>query len=164
MPPPPNPAPYFPPPRVTLPSGLEILRTFSGAVIFLEIVSARGRVGAAAGLPCAHLPFCERGRCGAAAGLGLGRGSAAAAAGAAPRLRLAPLGPGRRGPAHRWVRGAVGAAEGFEPRFPPGLKRHHRELHQAVSARVSRPLQTPTGVFNVMCVLDLAGVRRAEDL
>ncbi|XP_041263518.1 protein MAL2 [Pyrgilauda ruficollis] len=38
MPPPPNPAPYFPPPRVTLPSGLEILRTFSGAVIFLEIV------------------------------------------------------------------------------------------------------------------------------
>lgn len=52
MPPPPNPAPYFPPPRVTLPSGLEILRTFSGAVIFLEIVSARGPGwGAAAGLP-----------------------------------------------------------------------------------------------------------------
>ncbi|RMC14947.1 hypothetical protein DUI87_07126 [Hirundo rustica rustica] len=38
MPPPPNPAPYFPPPRVTLPSGLEILRTFSGAVVFLEIL------------------------------------------------------------------------------------------------------------------------------
>uniref|UniRef100_A0A8C5TGS0 Mal, T cell differentiation protein 2 n=1 Tax=Malurus cyaneus samueli TaxID=2593467 RepID=A0A8C5TGS0_9PASS len=38
MPPPPNPAPYFPPSRVTLPSGLEILRTFSGAVIFLEIL------------------------------------------------------------------------------------------------------------------------------
>uniref|UniRef100_A0A803W3R0 Mal, T cell differentiation protein 2 n=1 Tax=Ficedula albicollis TaxID=59894 RepID=A0A803W3R0_FICAL len=38
MPPPPNPAPYSPPPRVTLPSGLEILRTFSGAVIFLEIL------------------------------------------------------------------------------------------------------------------------------
>lgn len=41
MPPPPNPAAYFPPPRVTLPSGLEILRTYSGAFIFLEIVSAR---------------------------------------------------------------------------------------------------------------------------
>ncbi|NWQ76675.1 MAL2 protein, partial [Columbina picui] len=38
MPPPPNPAAYFPPPRVTLPSGLEILRTYSGAVIFLEIL------------------------------------------------------------------------------------------------------------------------------
>ncbi|KAF4798149.1 hypothetical protein TURU_067562 [Turdus rufiventris] len=38
MPPPPNPAPYSPPARVTLPSGLEILRTFSGAVIFLEIL------------------------------------------------------------------------------------------------------------------------------
>ncbi|TRZ16725.1 hypothetical protein HGM15179_010374 [Zosterops borbonicus] len=38
MPPPPNPAPYFPPQRVTLPSGLEILRTFSGAVICLEIL------------------------------------------------------------------------------------------------------------------------------
>ncbi|NWS87269.1 MAL2 protein, partial [Toxostoma redivivum] len=38
MPPPPNPAPYSPPPRVTLPFGLEILRTFSGAVIFLEIL------------------------------------------------------------------------------------------------------------------------------
>ncbi|XP_075562411.1 protein MAL2 [Pelecanus crispus] len=38
MPPPPNPAAYFPPPQVTLPSGLEILRTYSGAVIFLEIL------------------------------------------------------------------------------------------------------------------------------
>ncbi|XP_055559627.1 protein MAL2 isoform X2 [Falco biarmicus] len=38
MPPPPNPAAYFPPPRVTLPSGLDILRTYSGAVIFLEIL------------------------------------------------------------------------------------------------------------------------------
>ncbi|NXC39452.1 MAL2 protein, partial [Penelope pileata] len=38
MPPPPNPAAYFPPPRVTLPSGLEILRTYSGAFIFLEIL------------------------------------------------------------------------------------------------------------------------------
>lgn len=51
MPPPPNPAPYSPPARVTLPSGLEILRTFSGAVIFLEIVSARGRGGERPGLP-----------------------------------------------------------------------------------------------------------------
>lgn len=84
------------------------------------------------------------------------------------RLRQRPRAsgslPSGRGPAHGWVRGAVGAAEGFEPRSPPGLKRHHRELHQAVSARVSRPLQTPTSVFNVMCVLDLTGVRRAEDL
>lgn len=45
MPPPPNPAAYFPPPRVTLPSGLEILRTYSGAVIFLEIVSAGWEAG-----------------------------------------------------------------------------------------------------------------------
>uniref|UniRef100_A0A8C3L506 Mal, T cell differentiation protein 2 (gene/pseudogene) n=1 Tax=Chrysolophus pictus TaxID=9089 RepID=A0A8C3L506_CHRPC len=37
-PPPPNPVAYFPPPRVTLPSGLEILRTYSGAFIFLEIL------------------------------------------------------------------------------------------------------------------------------
>lgn len=51
-PPPPNPVAYFPPPRVTLPSGLEILRTYSGAFIFLEIVSAR------AGLPRA--PFVAR--------------------------------------------------------------------------------------------------------
>ncbi|XP_042665074.1 protein MAL2 [Centrocercus urophasianus] len=37
-PPPPNTVAYFPPPRVTLPSGLEILRTYSGAFIFLEIL------------------------------------------------------------------------------------------------------------------------------
>lgn len=60
MPPPPNPAAYFPPPRVTLPSGLEILRTYSGAVIFLEIVSA-GRDGggrpAGTGLPALFPPL-----------------------------------------------------------------------------------------------------------
>ncbi|XP_048363105.1 protein MAL2 [Sphaerodactylus townsendi] len=38
MPPPPNATAYFPPPRVTLPSGLEILRTYSGAFICLEIL------------------------------------------------------------------------------------------------------------------------------
>ncbi|XP_019383644.1 PREDICTED: protein MAL2 [Gavialis gangeticus] len=38
MPPPPNPAAYFPTPRVTLPCGLDILRTYSGAFICLEIL------------------------------------------------------------------------------------------------------------------------------
>ncbi|XP_053098700.1 protein MAL2 [Hemicordylus capensis] len=38
MPPPPNATAYFPPPRITLPSGLEILRTYSGAFICLEIL------------------------------------------------------------------------------------------------------------------------------
>lgn len=89
-----------------------------------------------------------RGRAGA--GPGLCRGSAAA--GAAPRLRLAPLGPGRRGPAHRRVRGAVGAAEGFEPRSPPGLKRHHGELHQAVSARFASSADSYKCVQCHVCV------------
>lgn len=44
MPPPPNATAYYPPPRVNLPSGVEILRTYSGAFICLEIVSAEGRV------------------------------------------------------------------------------------------------------------------------
>lgn len=43
MPPPPNATAYYPPPRVNLPSGVEILRTYSGAFICLEIVSAEGR-------------------------------------------------------------------------------------------------------------------------
>lgn len=43
MPPPPNATAYYPPPRVTLPSGVEILRTYSGAFICLEIVSDGGR-------------------------------------------------------------------------------------------------------------------------
>nr|XP_056710714.1 protein MAL2 [Euleptes europaea] len=38
MPPPPTATAYFPPTRVTLPSGLEILRTYSGAFICLEIL------------------------------------------------------------------------------------------------------------------------------
>ncbi|XP_074842837.1 protein MAL2 isoform X2 [Carettochelys insculpta] len=38
MPPPPNPIAYFPAPRVTLPAGLDILRTYSGAFICLEIL------------------------------------------------------------------------------------------------------------------------------
>ncbi|XP_024064363.2 protein MAL2 [Terrapene carolina triunguis] len=38
MPPPPNPAAYFPAPRITLPVGLDILRTYSGAFICLEIL------------------------------------------------------------------------------------------------------------------------------
>lgn len=43
MPPPPNATAYYPPPRVNLPSGVEILRTYSGAFVCLEIVSAEGR-------------------------------------------------------------------------------------------------------------------------
>ncbi|CAM2106980.1 protein MAL2 isoform X2 [Lepidochelys kempii] len=38
MPPPPNPAAYFPAPRITLPVGLDILRTYSGVFICLEIL------------------------------------------------------------------------------------------------------------------------------
>ncbi|XP_065442136.1 protein MAL2 isoform X1 [Chrysemys picta bellii] len=38
MPPPPNPTAYFPAPRITLPVGLDILRTYSGAFICLEIL------------------------------------------------------------------------------------------------------------------------------
>ncbi|XP_061461601.1 protein MAL2 [Rhineura floridana] len=38
MPPPPNATAYYPPPRITLPSGVEILRTYSGAFICLEIL------------------------------------------------------------------------------------------------------------------------------
>lgn len=39
VPPPPNPAVSFPAPRVTLPAGPDILRTYSGAFVCLEIVS-----------------------------------------------------------------------------------------------------------------------------
>ncbi|KAJ8785052.1 hypothetical protein J1605_007608 [Eschrichtius robustus] len=39
VPPPPNPAVSFPAPRVTLPVGTDILRTYSGAFVCLEIVS-----------------------------------------------------------------------------------------------------------------------------
>lgn len=74
-PPPPNTVAYFPPPRVTLPSGLEILRTYSGAFIFLEIVSARARlpraplVGRFAALPARrlHLPHSRPPGCGSTA-------------------------------------------------------------------------------------------------
>ncbi|XP_002710793.1 protein MAL2 [Oryctolagus cuniculus] len=38
VPPPPNPAVSFPAPRVTLPAGLAILRTYSGAFVCLEIL------------------------------------------------------------------------------------------------------------------------------
>uniref|UniRef100_A0A8D0E8W5 Mal, T cell differentiation protein 2 n=1 Tax=Salvator merianae TaxID=96440 RepID=A0A8D0E8W5_SALMN len=38
MPPPPNATAYYPPQRITLPSGVEILRTYSGAFICLEIL------------------------------------------------------------------------------------------------------------------------------
>ncbi|XP_065759371.1 protein MAL2 [Muntiacus reevesi] len=38
VPPPPNPAMSFPAPRVTLPAGPDILRTYSGAFVCLEIV------------------------------------------------------------------------------------------------------------------------------
>uniref|UniRef100_A0A8C5S8F0 Mal, T cell differentiation protein 2 n=1 Tax=Laticauda laticaudata TaxID=8630 RepID=A0A8C5S8F0_LATLA len=38
MPPPPNATAHYPPPRVNLPSGVEILRTYSGAFICLEIL------------------------------------------------------------------------------------------------------------------------------
>ncbi|XP_051015639.1 protein MAL2 [Acomys russatus] len=38
VPPPPNPAVSFPAPRVTLPAGPDILRTYSGAFVCLEIV------------------------------------------------------------------------------------------------------------------------------
>lgn len=44
VPPPPNPAVSFPAPRVNLPSGLAILRTYSGAFVCLEIVSGAGAV------------------------------------------------------------------------------------------------------------------------
>lgn len=44
VPPPPNPAVSFPAPRVNLPSGLAILRTYSGAFVCLEIVSGAGVV------------------------------------------------------------------------------------------------------------------------
>ncbi|XP_026641640.1 protein MAL2 [Microtus ochrogaster] len=39
VPPPPNPAVSFPAPRITLPAGPDILRTYSGAFVCLEIVS-----------------------------------------------------------------------------------------------------------------------------
>ncbi|KAJ6663167.1 hypothetical protein lerEdw1_010761 [Lerista edwardsae] len=65
MPPPPNATAYYPPPRITLPSGVEILRTYSGAFICLEIVSDGGTGGllgaivwilvAATGIPLALL-------------------------------------------------------------------------------------------------------------
>ncbi|POI20280.1 hypothetical protein CIB84_015973 [Bambusicola thoracicus] len=75
MPPPPNPAAYFPPPRVTLPSGLEILRTYSGAFIFLEIVSARAglpglplsRVSLPSAPAALHLPHSRPPGCGSTA-------------------------------------------------------------------------------------------------
>ncbi|KAH0510013.1 Protein MAL2 [Microtus ochrogaster] len=38
VPPPPNPAVSFPAPRITLPAGPDILRTYSGAFVCLEIV------------------------------------------------------------------------------------------------------------------------------
>lgn len=44
VPPPPNPAVSFPAPRVTLPAGPDILRTYSGAFVCLEIVSGAARV------------------------------------------------------------------------------------------------------------------------
>lgn len=49
--PPPNPAVSFPAPRVTLPAGPDILRTYSGAFVCLEIVS-----GAACGAGPAPAP------------------------------------------------------------------------------------------------------------
>ncbi|KAG8515541.1 Protein MAL2 [Galemys pyrenaicus] len=49
VPPPPNPAVSFPAPRVTLPSGPDILRTYSGAFVCLEIVSGADAEGRAAG-------------------------------------------------------------------------------------------------------------------
>lgn len=42
--PPPNPAVSFPSPRITLPAGPDILRTYSGAFVCLEIVSGRAGV------------------------------------------------------------------------------------------------------------------------
>lgn len=39
VPPPPNPAVSFPAPRITLPAGPDMLRTYSGAFVCLEIVS-----------------------------------------------------------------------------------------------------------------------------
>lgn len=44
VPPPPNPAVSFPAPRVTLPAGPDILRTYSGAFVCLEIVSGAAEV------------------------------------------------------------------------------------------------------------------------
>ncbi|XP_041625324.1 protein MAL2 isoform X3 [Vulpes lagopus] len=38
VPPPPNPAVSFPAPRITLPAGPDILRTYSGAFVCLEIL------------------------------------------------------------------------------------------------------------------------------
>ncbi|XP_007526294.1 protein MAL2 [Erinaceus europaeus] len=38
VPPPPNPAVSFPAPRITLPAGPDILRTYSGAFVCLEII------------------------------------------------------------------------------------------------------------------------------
>lgn len=63
--PPPNPAVSFPAPRVTLPAGPDILRTYSGAFVCLEIVSgatsarvAPGKRGlAAASLAPVPFPF-----------------------------------------------------------------------------------------------------------
>lgn len=47
VPPPPNPAVSFPAPRITLPAGPDILRTYSGAFVCLEIVSGADAVRAA---------------------------------------------------------------------------------------------------------------------
>lgn len=49
--PPPNPAVSFPAPRVTLPVGPDILRTYSGAFVCLEIVSGAASAGLAPGDP-----------------------------------------------------------------------------------------------------------------
>jgi hypothetical protein len=51
VPPPPNPAVSFPAPRVTLPAGLDILRTYSGAFVCLEIVSGAVLARVAPGEP-----------------------------------------------------------------------------------------------------------------
>lgn len=47
VPPPPNPAVSFPAPRITLPAGPDILRTYSGAFVCLEIVSGADAARAA---------------------------------------------------------------------------------------------------------------------
>lgn len=47
--PPPNPAVSFPAPRVTLPVGPDILRTYSGAFVCLEIVSGAASARVASG-------------------------------------------------------------------------------------------------------------------
>lgn len=49
VPPPPNPAVSFPAPRITLPAGPDILRTYSGAFVCLEIVSGAASVTVAPG-------------------------------------------------------------------------------------------------------------------